>query len=237
MTNQYDNSITKIRTRMFFNRKHSFYVPSSFVIIVYVMLVHSSTILFGVCHGATVPMVDSILQQPIQLHNDSIHIRSIIDGQSHILSDSSDHDHDHIDDSSSTTGPGIQNANSINNSNDNDNVNKNVMAITSLLIHVTNDRIAKQVILAGDAMHVKPTFSPVYCDTDTSDLHIDKLNATKFTVSLKNFNFNNEYKVAYLCLFIDTNVLLETEQQPTDTIEPATATIIYHLGLQSQFVR
>lgn len=178
MTKQFDNSMTTFRTRMF-NRKHSFYVP----FLVYVILVHHLTI---VSSDATAPMVNSILHQPIPLHNDSVYVRPI--------------------------GSGDYDAGS------ND-------AITSMSLKISDKRIAEQVIGFGKMVHLKSTFSPVYCDMNTSDLPIIYRNDTEIVVSIRNVIFN-EYNAAYLCLIIDA-----IEEQKMQ--EPQ----IYHLGLQSQFVR
>lgn len=67
-------------------------------------------------------------------------------------------------------------------------------------------------------VHVKPTFSPVFCNRNATDLSIIDKNGTELTVSVNDFNFK-EHNVAYLCVNFDN-----TEQ-------------MYHLGLPSQFER
>jgi hypothetical protein len=67
-------------------------------------------------------------------------------------------------------------------------------------------------------VHVKPTFSPIFCDRNATDLLIIDKNGTELTVSLNDIDFK-EHSAAYLCLNFDN-----TEQ-------------MYHLGLPSQFER
>lgn len=180
-----------------FHEQHSLNVPC----IVYVILAHLLSIVCGgnvVVANTTVPMANSFLHQPIQLHNNSVYIR-------------------HIDGNApSTIG---------------DRPNDATMAVTKIVLKLIDQQIAKQVNDASaDMVHVKTTFSPVYCDTDTSDLPIIYQNDTEYAISLSSFNFN-EYNVAYLCLIIDG---IGGTEQPVHHVGPKR---IYHLGLQSQFVR
>lgn len=84
---------------------------------------------------------------------------------------------------------------------------------TTVLLNLSENLFSNR-----QTIHVKPTSSAVYCDTNAIDLPIIYQNDTKFLISISDFNFN-EHNVAYLCLNIDGT-------------EP-----YYHLGSTSQFGR
>lgn len=182
MKNQFDDSMTKIRTRMF-KRKRLLCVP----LLICVLQMHvtcvtslpplaaqtatSTSSASTVSPSMSTNSVNSfMLQEPTPLHNGAIEVLAI--------------------------------DNTINNPNHS----------------IIRLKLSESHFADYQNVHVKPTFSPVFCDRNATDLTIIDRNGTELTVSVNDFNFK-EHSVAYLCVNFDN-----TEQ-------------MYHLGLPSQFER